>query len=422
MQTPSDNSHLFPATQPLVQESPSLDQRADWTKIPAKMAVYLLAAPAESLDEPDKPVLLATVGDLRAALKRRLADPSPPSPDAPIATKRIPYGRLCHRVPYRIVHSPFAANWFYWQAARTLFPQRYREMIVFRPAWWIGLERDVVAAKFPKLRRTQSLDDSSLLYAGPIRDKTAAGKLIELVEDLFDLCRYQNILVQAPHGKACAYKEMGKCPAPCDGSVPLEWYYAAIKAAFGFITGDSRDAFFSAQQAAMTTAAAAQAFEKAQKIKQRLNRAAAIHQESYAHLAPLDHFALLALQPGQGKPYIEPFLIHGGSITQLPQLHKKTLASDVQKLFKSVQSIAGAPISLPVDSRGIDQMALVSHHLYRDEDAGVYLPLHTLTSRESLLTAAQNFLARKYSPKPLMEQSSEPAAEANASPPASSSE
>ena len=413
---------LFPEAQPLVRDAADVETRASWLKIPAKPAVYLLTAPADDSSPSDKPVLLATVGDLRAALKRRLADPPPPSPDAPVATKRIPYGRLCHRVHYRIVHSPFAANWFYWQAARALFPQRYREMIASRPTWWIALESDVVAAQFPKLRRSQSLDDPSLLYAGPIRDKTAAGKLIELVEDLFDLCRYHNILVQAPLGKACAYKEMGKCPAPCDGSVPLEWYYAAIKAAFGFITGNSRDAFFSAQQAAMTAAAGGQAFEKAQKIKQRLNRAAAIHQEPYAHLAPLDHFAFLALQPGQGKPYIEPFLIHGGSITQLPQLHKKTLANDVQKLFKSAQSTAGTPITLPVDSRGIDQMSLVAHHLYRDEDAGVYLPLHTLDSPESLLTAAQNFLARKSSPKPLMEQSSEPAAEANASPPASSSE
>ena len=33
------------------------------------------------------------------------------------------------------------------------------------------------------------------------RMKHAAQRLVETLEDLFDLCRYHHILVQAPHGK-----------------------------------------------------------------------------------------------------------------------------------------------------------------------------------------------------------------------------
>ena len=154
--------------------------------------------------------------------------------DAPpeVHTKRIQYGQICTRVLWRIVHSPFAANWWCWQSARTLFPDRYKELIAWHPTWWIALEKN---AEFPKLRRTQDLSDAAMDYAGPIRDRTAAGKLIDTVEDMFDLCRYHHILLQTPHGKACAYKEMGKCPAPCDGSVPLEWYHKQIRAAFRYI-------------------------------------------------------------------------------------------------------------------------------------------------------------------------------------------
>ena len=39
---------------------------------------------------------------------------------------------------------------------------------------------------------------------------------------LRDLCRKHDILVQAPTGQACVYHEMGRCPAPCDGSMTLE--------------------------------------------------------------------------------------------------------------------------------------------------------------------------------------------------------
>src|SRR5947207_15818153 len=67
------------------------------------------------------------------------------------------------------------------------------------------------------------------MFVGPVEDKHAAARLIELVEDLFDLCRYYNILLESPRGKACAYKEMGKCPAPCDGSIGIEHYRRMVE-------------------------------------------------------------------------------------------------------------------------------------------------------------------------------------------------
>src|SRR5271170_1126722 len=80
------------------------ESRLDWPSVPAKCAVYLLAAG----DDGGQPLLLATVGNLRAALQRRLADaPSPALSDAAPhpSGKRIQYGQICTRVHWRIVHS-----------------------------------------------------------------------------------------------------------------------------------------------------------------------------------------------------------------------------------------------------------------------------------------------------------------------------
>ena len=79
-------------------------------------------------------------------------------------------------------------------------------MMAWRKSWWVGVER---AGDFPRFRKTSQISDERLAYVGPVRDKHAAQRLIESLEDLFDLCRYHEILVQAPRGKACAYKEMG---------------------------------------------------------------------------------------------------------------------------------------------------------------------------------------------------------------------
>ena len=388
---------LFPQSAPIDRAAPAMESRMAWPDVPAKCALYLLTCGDEQNPEP---LLLATVGNLRAALQRRLTDAPPDT-----LTKRIQYGQVCTRVYWRIVHSPFAANWWYWKAARTLFPQTYRELIPFRPAWWIALDRDT---PFPEFRRTQSLADSSLRYLGPIRDKTSAGKLIDTLEDLFDLCRYHNILLQTPHGKPCAYKEMGKCPAPCDGSVPMTWYHEQLDHALAFLSGDSRIAWRATQQTAMKTAAAQLQFEQAAKIKSRLSRADLIDNEAFSHLQPLQNFAFLALQPGQGKPFVEPWLIHGGTVEPLPQIKKKDLPAAAAPLLEKCKSLAAAPLQPPLDTPAIEQIAILAHHLYRGpDDAGLYLRLHELTTVEPILAAIDQIMHHKKSSKPLQEQASD---------------
>ncbi|HUO08953.1 MAG TPA: hypothetical protein VM008_11670 [Phycisphaerae bacterium] len=395
---------LFPHSEPIDRAASTFDTRMTWTDLPAKCALYFLA-----IDEPAAGNrnmgggLLATVGNLRAALQRRLTDDPPDT-----RSKRIQYGRVCTRVHWRLVHSPFAANWWYWNAARTLFPQTYKQMVASRPAWWIALDRD---EPYPEFRRTQNLSDSSLSYLGPIRDRTSAGKLIETLEDLFDLCRYHNILLQTPRGKPCAYKEMGKCPAPCDGSVPMDWYYRQLDQALAFLAGpppESRLAWRAAQQSAMKAAAARLEFEAAAKIKSRLARAELLDAEPYSHLQSLEDFSFVALQPGQGKPYVEPWLIHGGNVECLPQIKKKQIAARAPELFERCRDLAAKPVKPPLDSAAIEQLGIVAHHLFRGPgDAGIYLRLKELTTIEPLLAGIDEIMHHKQTDKPLQEQASD---------------
>lgn len=373
--------------------------RLDWLQIPAKPAVYLLLHEA--------PVLLATVGNLRAALQRRLADTPPDH-----KSRRVPYGRLCTTLRYRIVHSPFAANWHYARAARALFPQTYRDMISWRPACFLSINP---REPFPRFRRTDELTDPAALYLGPIAERRAADQLIQTLEDLFDLCRHYPVLLQAPHGKACAYKEMGKCPAPCDGSVPMDRYRAQIASALRYLTHEEHDAPRSGYHAfrreleeAMKAAAARLEFERAGKIKARLDRAAFLEQNVFARMDTLDRFAYLALQPGQGKPWIEPFFIHGGTIEPGAPVKRKELPADAW--YRRACELARQPVQLPLDRQAVEQIGLVAHHLFRgEEDAGLYLPLHSLTGPEVIQQAANALLDRnrKNPPKPMAEQSSD---------------
>ncbi len=390
---------LFTHSAPIHGTEAVLERRMDWSAVPAKCAVYLLACGELG----HEPLLLATVGNLRAALQRRLDD-APPD----VHTKRVAYGQICSTLHWRIVHSPFAANWWYWRAAKTLFPDRYRELLGWQSSWWIGVDPKT---PFPKLRRTQDLSDPGLECAGPIRDRTAAGKLIDTVEDLFDLCRYHHILLQTPHGKACAYKEMGKCPAPCDGSVPLSWYDGQMRAAFRFITGENsfRAQWRTAEEIRMKSAASTLAFEQASRIKQRIERARLIETDPYTHMALLQDFAFLALQPGPGRTRIEPWYIRGGQVECWPAFKKTEIRTAVPVLLTRCIEKAQEPAPA-LDASATEQMGLVAHHLFRGErEAGVYLRVKDVVTGgvDWLIRQAEAFFERKSAASGLPEQASD---------------
>ena len=422
---------LFPLSSPITPAAPE-SLRADFPKIPAKPAVYLLSTATGSND--NHPVLLATVGDLRAALKRRLAD-SPP--DA--KTKRVPYGTLCTRVHFRIVHSALAANFYYAQAAHRLFPQTAPALIPWHTSWWLAVERPGPASNpFPRFRKISTLTDPSLAYAGPIRDKHAAQRLVECLEDLFDLCRYHHILIQAPRGKACAYKEMGKCPAPCDGTVSLHSYREQINAALAFLTNTQshqapgsgggvtsspllcvqspRAAWRQQLEQQMQSAAAALHFETAAKIKQRLARAALLDTGPFASIGRLEDFAFLTLQPGKGRPWIEPWLIHFGEsesgaienpLRPLPQFNKQQLPAAAEQLAGQCRDLLQNTVTACLTADQTRHAALVAYHLFKgDADHGVWLRLAAAREPTAISQAAENLYARK-AHKPLAEQSTD---------------
>src|SRR3954464_5405144 len=208
-----------PTEPDIFERSATFDPAADFDaflrQVPAKWAVYLLA------DADDRPVQLLCVKNLRYSLKRRLGTGEDLGP-----SKRVNYRDLVRRIHWRRVDSAFEADWLYYEAARALFPKTYQGMVGFRPAWFVHVNPD---ATFPRYTKTIELARESGALFGPVEDKHAAGKLVQVIEDAFDLCRYYNILVESPKAKACAYKEMGKCPAPCDGSISMAQYRQLVQ-------------------------------------------------------------------------------------------------------------------------------------------------------------------------------------------------
>lgn len=360
MTTDAPSEPVFPHLNHAIELDVDADVESWRLGVPGRGACYVLE------DGDGRPVLLATVGGLRAAVVRRMTES-----DADGPSRRVDYRAVVRRVRWRPVFSPFEANWCYLENVRLMFPESYRRLIRRWRCHWVCVDANAEHPRFTLASRPGQITGQAF---GPIQEARAARQLVESVEDLFDLCRYHEVLVQSPHGAACAYKEMGKCPAPCNGSVTMDGYRRQVAAGIAFLT-EPREQWFRAIEQQMTEAADALAFERANRFKSMLDRARVIDIPAMAFLAPLERFGYLSLQPGQRKGRARAFVVTPGRITFMGEILPKQRDEQLQWLVDQASRIAAQPRPELGDA-ALERMALVGWHLFRgDRDPGVFLSI-----------------------------------------------
>lgn len=357
--------------------------------LPAKGACYLLA------DEAGRPLLLSTTRNLRASIVNRMR------PDAAEErTRRTDYAAVCQSVQWRPAFSRFEADWAHLELARRLMPDGYGEMIQHRRVWWLHVDPE---ADFPRFQVFRRPDRRSGRWIGPLPTRGAARSAIEALEEMLELCRYYEVLTQAPHGVACAYKEMGKCPAPCDGSVGMDDYRHRISRAADLLLeglGDWR----AEREAAMKAAAAELSFERAGAIKAELDRAAALEHDDLRCVGALPDMRRLVLMPGRRKGCVRAFAAIPGRLTFLGEMQRRQRPA--QATWLATQAHAWLDTPMPkLDTAAIERLELVAWHMLRPDDQreGAFLARDDATCPEAILDTVERIAGparRKSSAKP----------------------
>ncbi len=285
----------------------SPDAPIDPAALPSHGGVYLIS------DSENQPILLASCENLRRVAVARLA---PRDGDAP--SKRTDLAPIARHIRWRGTFSRFETTWAHWQAARALFPKTYHKLIGIGPAWFLCVNVDDEAPRFETIKSRRRLDGRLI---GPFATRRLADQWAEMLVDAFDLCRHHDILAKAPRGEACAYFEMGRCPAPCDGGSPMADYRAAVEAAVRFTLSDRAERLTQLHEQ-VGQASAALAFEKAASIQRTIDRVkATVNKGENRHVSDALGHAWLILQRGSPRRrsvrgnLIRPFFVHAGVIT-----------------------------------------------------------------------------------------------------------
>ena len=331
--------------------------------LPTHGGVYLLT------DEQDQTVQLAACESLRRVLTRRL------DPDrAASADRRADLRAVVRRIHYQPTHSAFETALAFHRIARGLHPNTSRDLCTLRPVYFARVDPNDPLPRFVVVR--QILGDDEGTAIGPFPTRTRAAHFIEQIEDLFDLCREHAILDQTPNGVPCVYFDMGRCPAPCNGSIPLEAYRRSIDQAARFAAGDRAD-WFTEWTNRMRTASANRDFETAGRLKTRIERADKLAGPHHEPITDMRRFRFLAVQRGGGRSKVKPFYIHGGHITVGEPIPLRQL----DEVIDSWHQIAAKPPKSPATDPVLytERIGLVAHFLFKQDRApGLFIRIDRL--------------------------------------------
>jgi excinuclease ABC subunit C len=163
---------------------------------------------------------------------------------------------------------------------------------------------------FPQLRFHRGALDRRDRHFGPFPSAGAVRDGIALLQKVFML-RTCDDTVFANRSRPCILHQIERCTAPCVGYIGREEYAEDVHGATLFLQGKA-DEVLPALQAQMESAAGALAFERAARIRDKINRLQQLQARQFVESATAGDVDVVALAAEQGLVAVNVVMIRGG--------------------------------------------------------------------------------------------------------------
>lgn len=236
-----------------------------------------------------KTLLLAATGHLRDFIAQRLNEANEPSARADLRP-------ITHRILAHPTGSAFESDLLVLERARTADTDLYTKITHQNRRALLVMDQQ---AGTWRTAETTDLDlEETGRVIGPCLTSKSAQQLGEALDDVYELCRYPAQLALAPKGTPCAYKEMGRCPAACDGSEPMQAYQERFAHAMDAAGGGLSD-WESSINDDIRSASTELDFERAANAKRHLDTVHALPRDTLGPAAALEDFACVIVTPAR---------------------------------------------------------------------------------------------------------------------------
>jgi excinuclease ABC subunit C len=324
-----------------------------FSALPSKPAVCLV----ELNDANAEPLLIRTQ-DLRRRLQRLLGPPDPTS-------KRLNLRSFARGVRYRAVGSTFEQSLTYYQHAKKLFPQRYRDLLRMRPPAVLKVS---LRNAYPRCYVTRhiSVDSSGVptagSYYGPFPSRGAALAFANRALDFFKMRRCQIKIRRDPTFPGCLYSEMKMCLAPCFAGCSKEEYDAEVQRFVKFLesSGESLRATFESER---ERASDDLDFERAATLHKKVEKLDEVLRGRPDLARRIQALDAVILQRGAGDQVVAAYRVQGGKLCEpffLPFGEIASQPRSAEQIFRNyLDPVAdsGGPALLPIAlPNGMEQL------------------------------------------------------------------
>ncbi len=338
----------------------SVGDAFDAKSLPARAGVVVFESASGAT------VQVASTGDVRAFADARLGT------DAQSGS-RADLRPVTARLVGRTVGSALEGDLVCLELARARLPGTYRALADRWRAWFVQLDPNADA---PTWRKTDLFElvgtEPAGTLLGPIADKDSAGRFGEMLDDAFELCRFPKELARAPGGQACAYKEMGRCPAVCDGSESMDAYRERARRAVEFATG-AREREIQRAEADMRGASERQDFERATLLKHRLGVLSAKPGKAWSHIGDMSGLGVLAVLPAErfGRARLVVLTRLGVAwIADVLSHDARRAWDETEPIVRGLYDAARSEGRRRLDAAWAERIGLVSRHWHRAAKKG----------------------------------------------------
>jgi excinuclease UvrABC nuclease subunit len=248
---------------------------------------------------------LAQTADIRRAAERLLRQPEGES-------KRLNLRQVAARIRYRATVSKFERAVAYYQNARALFPQKYRDRLKLRP---LAVLKMNLRNSYPRSYVTRRIRADEGFYLGPFPSRRAADAFNEGILDLFKIRRCQIKIRRDPSFPGCVYSEMKMCMAPCFAGCTKAEYDADVAALVGGL--DTRGAaMLDPLERDREAASEALDFERAAASHKRVEKIKAALRALPDVARRVDKLDAVILQRGAGEKSVIAFPLIAGILSE----------------------------------------------------------------------------------------------------------
>jgi len=273
--------------------------RADefFAALPGRPAVYLLEP-----RQPGAQPYLRRTADLRRSCERVLG--------LETSGRRLNLREMAARVRYRLTGSAFEQLCVFYQQARGLFPERYRDLLrLRRPA----LLKINLANDYPRCFVAQRISSDEGFYFGPFPTRRAAEGFAQEFLNLFRIRRCQIKIRRDPSFPGCIYSEMKMCLAPCFAGCTKREYDVEVVRVTSFLRSLGRSLIGELDRE-REAASEALDFERASAAHKKHEKVAGILHGLPDLARRVDELDAVILQPAAEPGAVAVFRVAGGLI------------------------------------------------------------------------------------------------------------